>query len=361
MNRENFVLEKDELNLAQEIESLDLADPLQNLFITDILVTKIILFFSQDINWHYNLVASNFLTQILKYSSLFVGGRDLDLTQFKNITTAQLRNFPFIFQNLQSLKIDCSDFFGDEIMAILTKFQKLCYLEITISRDTRLLEQDMFPNIEKIMIHTQSRTRYDCVLQILNVSPTLTEFSLEGGHLTMHSLVRLASPTITSISLKNVTLGDGAKDMLNSLFYGRNLKRLELLTTNNSLCDTAFVDATHDFISQLTPEIGIEELTITLDQCCNQLFDNIIFLFSLKKIRILYSAQFPSKKIIAMSQILRNFPILEVIFEEYYDSTRYRGEITEQYIEEIMARSKGFKTMLEAVGRRAITFNHKFN
>lgn len=221
------------------------------------------------------------------------------------------------------------------------------------------MDQARLESVRQLIIRTESMTLHDCVHQIISCTTGITDFTLLHGNLTVQTTVRLADPNITSISLVNITLANNVKELLVNLFFRRNLKKLEILATDCSLYDSAFLDATNEFMGLITPEIGIEDFTFTLDQCCDQPIDNLVFLLALKRIKIFYSAQFQTKRIIAIAQTLRCFNALDITFEEYYDANAYKGTVTNQYIGDLRAGSLACQKILEAYEYRVFPYKHE--
>lgn len=340
--------------MSNEIDSLDSINQRSNQKLaTDFLLIETLLYLTKQENWNPNFGEDTFFRNILL---------NIDLTKFGNLTTTQIKNFLHIFQNLSLLKINCICLNEEEILPTLTNLKSMHDLEITLPQNARLPGRNTFSNLTKIVIHAQRDTHDDYINQLLNAAPTLSTFTLCGGHLTIHSLLGLVNPKITAISLINITIAEDLIETMTSLFFRQGIKKLELVTTTNSMYNLAFMNAVNDFLPRLSRveiPIGIENLTVTLSQCPVALLSNFMLLKSLKKIKILYSVQFSLRKIVYLAQHLRRIPNLEIIFMEYFDPTLLTKKNTETYSELIQIRSIGCKAVIEALGLQVLTYNHR--
>lgn len=164
--------------MSNEIDSLDSINQRSNQKLaTDFLLIETLLYLTKQENWNPNFGEDTFFRNILQCSSYFNGGRDLDLTKFGNLTTAQIKNFLHIFQNLSLLKINCICLNEEEILPTLTNLKSMHELEITLPQNARLPGRNIFSNLTRIVIHAQRDTHDDYINQLLNAAPTLSPHS----------------------------------------------------------------------------------------------------------------------------------------------------------------------------------------
>lgn len=323
---------------------------------------QIVLFFTSIENWCQNAIENILLPCILKHSVLFNGGRDLDLTKM-SIRDVYLPQLARCMKEVSYIKIN-SKIGSDDLLRYLVNFKNLCYMHIILNENDNFYYNGIVLPIKLLRIQSKFPVFYrsDCISQIMNCCPNLEEVSLSGGSITIHTIAKLADPSIEALSLTNIRVITKLKEMLASLFFRRGLRKLKLKLTNHMLYDANFLGAAHELFNRLTGNTELEDLSFTLDQCCDQQLRNIALFYNLKKIKVYYTVQFEISKLFELIRILENLnhPI-EVTFKEYYDPPSLEPENMERHYVDLEDKSHGCKTLIQSANEniRVLQYDYK--
>lgn len=336
-----------DLDITKELSSMEKDSSFRNAYGVDLLIIKIIIFFCTYENWNFNTIENLLIPNILKHSNLFNGGRKLDFTHLSGITDPCLSFLPRLFKGVTSMKINSQNRINT--LSYLAEFKSLEKLEISVSEHDNFITQNIILNIKSLkIIATPQNSMYQCINQILNCTPSLNQFKLSGGNLTAQTIINISNPLITTISLHNTKIIPQLKEMLYNLFIRDHIRELKLVLTDHKSYNMPFLEAVNEFFSKIIFNNTLEQLTFTLDPCCEQQLENLSFLTGLKRIKIYFSVQYDIRKLICIIPMLLRLRLQQIIFKEYYDPPRSGVQLTSDYYCMLKQRSRGCKQLLES-------------
>lgn len=197
-----------ELNIKKELQKLNFQTITDNPNAIDFLIINTILFFIEPKNWNKKEIEDQFLPNLIKYSKTFYGGKELDLTGFRNLRESQFLQFPKIFKNVEKIIVSTKQVKPQGSLAFLNNFQTLKNLKIYLDKESEPLDPNLFLPISKLTIyaHNHGAQIYD----LLKSTPRLTEITFIGGQIDEQITYLCAKRSLQSVNMTNIRLSENA-------------------------------------------------------------------------------------------------------------------------------------------------------